>query len=370
MSKYEFSLANPADESQLRELIKTIIMDGALRISYQREPDFFLASQVEGRSVQTIVMREKTTGQIVGMGNRSVKDVYINGHKSSIGYLSSLRGRHEHRKSTGLVKGYRFLKQCHDQDPQTRLYLSTILEDNNYARNILESGRCGLPCYHDIGRFYACAVGLRQKTIFNPSNNYMVRQASPEDAVSIATFLNQEGKQKQFFPCYTLEDLIGDSGLLPGLPPDHIHLAFQNERLVGVTAAWDQKSFRQSFFLGYRSKLKFIKPLVNPIARFLGYPVLPAEGQRLNYLNLALVCVVNNQPDIFEALLCHIHQTYQRHYSFYMAGLHESDPLLSVIFQLKHIPYPSRLYLVCWEDGEDHYQTLDTRIPYLETGAL
>jgi len=55
----------------------------------------------------------------------------------------------------------------------------------------------------------------------------------------------------------------------------------------------------------------------------------------------------------------------------FMAGLHERDPLLPVLRQYRHFPYASRLYVVCWEDGEEDFGNLDDwRVPYLELGAL
>ena len=57
-------------------------------------------------------------------------------------------------------------------------------------------------------------------------------------------------------------------------------------------------------------------------------------------------------------------------YSFMMAGFHENDPLLDILRQYKGISYSSRVYIVCWEDGEKDRTQLDSRIPYLEIGSL
>ena len=53
-----------------------------------------------------------------------------------------------------------------------------------------------------------------------------------------------------------------------------------------------------------------------------------------------------------------------------LLGLHESDPLLPVAQSRAAICYTTRLYLVCWEDGEPFRAGLDGRVPYLELGSL
>ena len=54
-----------------------------------------------------------------------------------------------------------------------------------------------------------------------------------------------------------------------------------------------------------------------------------------------------------------------------LAGFHETDPLLQPIQQRRHVSYTSRLFVVCWEDGESDIRNLDPqRIPYLELGSL
>ena len=112
------------------------------------------------------------------------------------------------------------------------------------------------------------------------------------------------------------------------------------------------------------------RPLINVGLSLVGYPALPKQHTVLNYFNLGLVCIKDNDVEIFASLLYVIMAKYKDKYSFMMAGLHERDSLLSILQRFKGIPYSSRLYVVCWEDGEDEYDMLDDRIPYLELGAL
>jgi hypothetical protein len=55
---------------------------------------------------------------------------------------------------------------------------------------------------------------------------------------------------------------------------------------------------------------------------------------------------------------------------YLMMGLHETDPLLPVVRACRAAWYDTRLYLVCWDDGEPTRKGLDGRPPYLELGCL
>ena len=168
----------------------------------------------------------------------------------------------------------------------------------------------------------------------------------------------------------SVKNQVLSNGILRGLQTEDIVLAYQEHKLVGIIAVWNQKSFRQSTVMGYSTKMNLMKPLINIYAYCSGYPSLPSKGSQLDYVNLSMICVKNNSVDIFESLLGYIHRAYRNRHDFYMIGMHETDPLSQSILKLKYIPYNSRLYVACWEDGKNTLNSLDDRIPYLEIGAL
>ncbi len=365
----KFTLAEQADESDLRELLGSSPMTGPLEIAFGCEPDVFNALQVQGRYVETIAVRDKATDWLVGMGTRAIKTGYINGAAAPIGYLSHLRSRPAYRGGSGLVRGYRFLRKLHT-DGRAKLYLSTIIEANTDARHLLTSARCGLPAYHDMGRFCTRAVSLKPRPATSTKPTGHVRRARPEDIPAINRFLSWEGPQKQFFPEYHPQELTGASGLLYGLRSEGFFLAFSSTELIGTAAVWDQRRFKQNVISGYHPALKSFRPLINVGARLLGFPQLPQLNTILNCAHLGLVCVKDNDPAIFRSLLNVICKHCRDPYEFMVAGFHEKDPLLSVLTRQKGISYFSRIYVVCWSDGEEAFAQLDDRIPYLEVGAL
>jgi len=100
-------------------------------------------------------------------------------------------------------------------------------------------------------------------------------------------------------------------------------------------------------------------------------PKLPAVGAETRYFTLALNCVADDDPAVFSDILLEIIRCRRERYDFFLAGMHESDPLLPRLSSLPHLDMPGRLYLVAWPDGANALAGLDpARIPYLELGSL
>jgi hypothetical protein len=359
----------PANDAEIRNLLWQIPVPGAVQISYLRDPSYLDSLKVEGRHSHIITGRDTDTGRLMGLATLSVKTAFINGRSSPLGYLGSLRLVEEYRGSTYLARGYREIKRLHQAGP-ARLYLTTIIESNRAAREILTSGRAGLPAYHDLGRFCSLAISLRPRRRFTLPAGLQIRPAAPADIPALIEFWQREGPQKQFFPHYLAADLTRPDGLLRGLHTEDILLAYQQDLLVGTLAAWDQKAFRQSRVTAYNRWLGALRSPYNLLAGVVGYPHLPPPGANLDYLNLALVCIQHNDPKIFSALLAALFAKCRGRSEFIMAGLHQRDSLLPLLLKYRHFAYFSRVYLVCWEDGNADFHSLDQSVPYLELGAL
>jgi hypothetical protein len=365
--RFRFGLATPADNEDLLKFSAQAEMSGAIRFSFDRSPDYFAALRVEGRHTDVLVSHELETGRVAATGQRSVKNVFVNGTSTTVGYLSGLRVGQAARSASFLSRGYARLNELQARHP-VPFHLTTIMEDNTPARKVLLSQRLGLPAYHDLGRFCCVALSLHGKNNGHP--RFTLRRASAGDAISIVEFLNREGRTKQFFPEYRVEDFGSPGGLLPHLGWQDVFLAFDGPALVGTLAAWDQQIFRRWRVTSYAPWLSWSRHLLNLVARLRRMPLLPSPGSSLNAFNLALVCVRDNDRNVFKALLDEVIRSQQGRYECFLAGLHERDPLLPELLERPHVPLNSRLYLVDWEDGNRAIRNLDGRVPYLELGSL
>jgi hypothetical protein len=369
MSRYQFDLAGPADDADLRRLLAETPMPGRIAVCFRREPSYFAGAAVEGRFLQVLIARDLDENAIVAVGSRSVSPRHVNGRPEAIGYLGGLRIQQAYRNGTLLARGYAFLRRLHG-DGRTHLYLTTIAEGNRVALAMLTSGRAGLPAYHDAGRYHTAALA-RVRQARQHRSPIAVQPATPDDVPAIVAFLEEVGPRRQFFPCYEPGDFFTPEGLFRDLRPEHLLLARRGGRLIGTLAGWDQHNFRQTVVHAYSWPLCWLRPLYNAWARWRGAPRLPRPGQAFPYLSAALLAVADDAADVFAALLETLLSSERPGpWEYLLIGLHETDPFLAVLRTYRATWYTTRLYLVCWEDGEPLRRMLDSRPPYLELGCL
>jgi len=369
MSRYAIELADASDDEALKQLVADNPMNGRFQISLRREPSFFHAVKIQGPFCQVGVARDLHSGRAVGCATRAVRPAYLNGERAELGYIGGLRLDPRFRGGMLLARAYRTFRRLHE-DERTRLYLTTIIDDNHAVRQLLGSQRAGLPRYHDWGRYHTLVIDSTRKR--QPSaGSLRVERGNQSRVAEISDCLSRNGRRRQFFPHYTEEEFSKSCQHFRDFNVGDFHLALKGSRVVGVAAAWDQSAFKQTVLVGYSGMVKTVRPLYNLVARLGGLPRLPSPGSLLKHCFMSFVAVDGDELDVFRALLDSIHsQVAAQGYDYLMVGLHQRDPLLRAAREYPHRDYVSRLYVVYWEDGAEVCKLLDGRVPYLELAVL
>lgn len=368
MRQFEFTLAGPEDDAQLRQRMAADWMRGNISVSFRREPNYFRGCQVQGKSFEVMKCTEISTGKIISLGSRLMTTVFLNGRPETIGYLADLRLQAAYRNRTILVRGYRFLQQLHEANP-VPLYYSMILSGNTTALQTLVGGRAGLPYYHDLGLVLTPAIHLDfpQPSLRIPGVRF--ERGKTQQLPEILRFLHNWQAKKQFAPCYRLAAF--GSARLRGLRAEDFYLAVKDNRIVGTVAAWSQEEFRQTCVEQYSWQLRLMRPIYNLLARLTPLKPLPEPGSAIPYFYLAFVAVEENDLEIFRGLVRAVHcdrVSSPSHY--FIAGLHETDPLAAVLQDYRRIEAAGRLFAVYYPDGEAFFKQLDRRIPYIEMATI
>lgn len=367
---YRYDEAGPEDEAALRELAHSVGMrSSTFRLSYRRDPDYFHGLAVEGHDCQVVTVRERDTGQIVACGSRALRPVWIDGEETWVGYYGGLRIHPDHRGGTVLARGYRHLRKFHE-DGRVKLYTTTILEENEEAIRLLTSARAGLPTYSPMGRYLCQAVVLGGGE--RKEGAIRIREGREDDGEAIVACLRRNGRRRQFAPVWTLEDFAPDSSVTRGLRFEDFLVATGEDRVVGCIARWDQSAFKQTIVEGYGGYMALLRPLWGLVAPWLDYRALPIPGAELPFFFAACPAVDDDDPRIFRALVTAMANRFRRgDYAYFVLGLHERDPLREVLSEFRpSFTYPSRVYVVTWEDGAEALASLDGRVPYLEAAVL
>jgi hypothetical protein len=375
--KAVFELATPADDAAIRRLLACSPVPGAVALTYEREPDYFLGCGTMGHFYQVPIARHPDEGTLIGLSCRAVRPMFINGQVEAVGYLGQLRIAERFRGRWLLSHAFRYLRELH-ADGRAAGYITTIIEDNQVAQGVLvEHAPRHFPHYREVARLCTLALLVSRSRLLHalPARlppGCTLQRGTPDSLGEIVAFLQQQGASKQFFPFYTAKDFL-HSPLTAGFRVEDFVLARRRGQIVGVVGLWDQSDYKQTVVQSYQGRLRRCRPLYNVGAWLAAAPPLPRPGEHLRYAYASFICIQQNNPQIFRALLWQVYRlAAMRGYSFLSIGLTASDPLLSEAQRYAHIPYYSRLYTVCWreEAGAALHTRLDGRIPYVEIAAL
>jgi hypothetical protein len=359
-------LARPEDDPEIRRLLRENPMDGAIRVSLEREPNAFLAAAVEGERHATVVARDPDTGRIVGMGTRAVWNAFVNGEPCRLGYLSQLRIDRAARGRRRLIAaGYAALRELRRPD-ETPFDLTSIIADNDAARRLLGKGVPGLPAYRELSRFVTLVLpAVRPRRGRAPVT---IEPGVSERIPEIADCLVRNRRRFQVAPFFTAEELRSPERSR-GLAPRDFRLALRNGEVVGCLALWDQSGFKQAVVRGYAPSLARWRPWINRLPRSLGVPRLPDPGEALPHATISHVAVDGDDPDVFQALVETAHsEACARRYAYLVIGLAVGHPRLSWLERRFHPRrYESVLYTVDWDEGG---AALDDRLPHVEVALL
>jgi hypothetical protein len=374
MSGVRFELARESDDEALRRLLRDNPMPGSIALTLEREPSYFRAAAVEGPFHQVMVGRDEDTGEVVGMGTRSVRPVFLNGEVRDVGYLGQLRVLHQEGKplfvSRALARGFGFLKALH-ADGRAPLYLTSITSGNAPARRLLTAGLAGYPRYSEYAPFRTFAIALgRQLPDVHPPAGVRVVRAGASYVDAIHECLERNGPRRQFAPLWRRGVLFNDR-YTPDLAPEDFLLAIRRDTVVGCVACWGQGGFKQTVVRSYGGALGRYRRPLNLAARIVGWPALPEPGSAIRSCHASHVAIDDDDRAVFAALLRTLYNhAASRGFDYAMLGLSPRDPLVGIAESYRHVLYKSDLYLVRWEDGRDEVARVDQRAAGPEAAIL
>lgn len=362
-----FSLATPADDAALRRLLRETPMEGRIQVAFAREPSFIEASEVEGPVHQTIVACTPS-GETVGLCGRSVRPMWVNGERRSVGYLSALRLAPSFRGRPRTLKlGFAAVRALHDKDRLTPYYLSTIIQDNQPARRVLEKELPGFPSYLPKGELVTLALPTWRRRRARSPEGLSLRAATEQDWPAIRACLARAAPRYHFRPDWDAENL----GLCRALGAGDFTLALRDDAVVGCVALWDQRSFKQSVVAGYSGFLGTFRWLINLLAPLLGVPRLPPPGGTLDGAMLSHLAVDGDDLAVALALLARAHEAAVGRFGTLTLGLPARHPWTAEVkAHFGAIEYRSLVYAVAWEDGLDAARALDERLCWPEVAVL
>jgi hypothetical protein len=365
-----YALATTDDEADLRALLRDHPMGGWIALSLEREPRYFAAAALEGDVHQTLIVREADSGAAVGLFSRSVRDAFLDGSPTRLGYLGQLRivPRYRH-KIRHLRQGFAALRALVHDAAETPFYLTSIVEDNHAARRILGARLSAMPIYEPRSPFLTLAL-VPSARHGRYSHSSFVDQACAADMPAIAACLQRNYARFQFAPVWSAARL-SDPLCCPNLQAEDFWIVRDQRRVIACLALWDQRAFKQSVVRGYAPALARLRPFANALAPLLGLPRLPPVGDALDHVFLSHMAIDEDHADLSRPLLGRaLEQAARLGFALATFGLSPESPWLQDIAGVfRWRAYRSHLYTVSWPDGAWDGK-IDERPAHVEVATL
>ena len=362
--------AGPGDDADIRALLREGAMDGLIQLALTREPRFALGAEVEGERHRTVLLRQD--GRLLGMGTRSVREVFHHGQPARLGYLGQLRATRNVSHLRRMRDGFRFLEAAVQPD-ELPFDLTAIIADNAPARRLLERGLPGLPTYRPLAEAETLLLSTADPPWRRPRRptGPALRPAQPRDQARLVGFLQAQLARHALAPRWTEANL---RARCRDLAVEHFLLLEDAQgALRGVGAVWDQRGFKQAVITGYRPWLSRARPALNPVLALLGQPRLPPPGASLAMAYLSHFAMADDHD--IEGAVALVQalrgQARARGLAQLVLTLAVDHPLRAPLARrFAARPYRSILYAVCWPSREAPDDILRGRRLYVEAATL
>ena len=194
-----YALATPADDADLRTLLREHGMPSWVEMTLEREPSFFAGAGWFGQE-RAVIARQGN--DVVGMCTAARQRLYLDGRAASVDYLGGLRVHPRWRGNVRTLRGgFRQL----ETDGPADFRFTSIAADNVRARRLLEAGLPGFPRYQPIGRLDTLALPRARCAA---SSSWQ----RPHDSAELVAFHNREVRLTQLAPVLS-EEMVERVGL-------------------------------------------------------------------------------------------------------------------------------------------------------------
>ena len=364
--RFRFARATRDDEPEIRALVGELAMPGAVSVRFEREPDYFLGTTIQGDPCHVLIARHEPDGELAAVMVRAERRVFLDGTEARVAYIGQIRIAPHFQGRWLMQRATLEVAQLHDRSIP---YLGVIASDNPVALGTIAGRRPpGAPAVARVARLRSIAFVLHDR--WNTIGAALpVEWGKPEKLEEMAEFLRAYGPRRQLSPVIEREHLT-DGRTYRGLRLEDVSIVRRDGDIAGVLGSWDQSGYKQEIVAGYDARLRRLRPSYDVLARLLGARPLPRPGDPIRTAFGCLRCLADDDPDVLGALLTAARERARRQrQSFLMVAFDERDPLLRGLGRTPHVTYRSDVFLGSFS-SEDVGATLDDRPACIEIGTL
>ncbi|MCU4162876.1 hypothetical protein [Carboxylicivirga caseinilyticus] len=362
-SKYTVALLDRSYNQQMLDILKSCpIKSGGFEICFDREPDVFKLAELKYNPAKYIgfFKDEKLVGFIL-MGYHQA---YINGKTREVYHFTDFYVLEEARN-----KGF-FYKASELVFKNAEVGYAIIMQGNNDALSHVSRRHKKFPYVpfsKTVGTLDVRNILVTFKK--KESRKYEIRRATIKDIPTIIELLKTEYSNRLFGQYVDESTFKANLNKKPGLTIENYYLAEKDNKVVGVCAAWDTGSFKQTRVLKLSLNLRMTRFVYSVLAYLFGFPTLPDEGKCFKEVYLTDYAVKDRNSGIMRALLVRIYNEYRtKKNNSVIFGSSEDDPLLKATKGFFSQSVKSHIILSVAD--ENMINETKVNLPYIDVAML
>ena len=350
--RIEIRLAEKADNEGLLALSRITPMVGSISLRIDRDPDFFALLRLRGESKVFVAVYGS---EVVGSISAALRTAYLSGIPELVAYIGDLK---IHPRFSGSRISIRLLTALRADLNRSGVDVCfCVAADGNHRVLPMFEGRLGLPRWHSAGRFLV--DGLLPSPFYRRSKHYALEAAQRSDVSAIALLLDCFHKSRQFAPQLQEDEIAAALFASPELPFTKTFVARARRRIVATTTLCDIGPLKRNVFLNAPGTVKAALAVLRGVAvPFRGFQI-PRRGEALRLLNVRhFACEEGHEASLPLLVSLARAEAFRNRFTFLMLGLHERDPLRSLVRRIPRLTfsslafstslgYPARLEELC-----------------------
>ncbi|NWF73525.1 MAG: hypothetical protein HXY51_10870 [Nitrospirae bacterium] len=356
------SIACNADNPDLLKYLSNSPISGrTIRLRYDRSPDFFKLLHYQADRHVTFISRN-SGGTVTGMGSVSVREGYLHGAPTPVGFLSDLRISPDRGIALNWHRYYQqLLEQSHtlkELDGCSH-FVTAVIDSNAVAQQslIVPKRKPGYT-YDLLAKYVMVNILGPIPSLFRPRDSkpppgYTVTQGSADDLDELTDFLEQQHRCRPFGYCFRTGELerrlrVWDSPSARFALNQFIIMRGARGRIRGCLAPWAPTDAKTTFVDRFAFKVR----LLRLIGRVLTGIKFPKHGQALRILYLThvetdLTLPLAERQRVFRAMLDHVvDSTRNRDWHILAFADFVQDPLATDLAEYVTYRVPMALYQV------------------------
>jgi predicted N-acetyltransferase YhbS len=343
--RIEIRPASEADNEELLALTRITPMAGTISLRIDRDPDFFALLRLRGTSKVFVATHGR---QVIGCLSVALRTAYLSGVPETIAYIGDMK---VHPSFSGSLVAVRLVRALEADMRRAGIDLGFCVAANGNHRVMpLFAGRVGTPRWVPLGRFLV--HGLLPSPFQGRSKGYTIDSAQAADLPAIIALLDRFHRSRQFAPQLQEDEIAQTLSAGREQPFPRTLVARRGQSVVATLTLCDTGAVKRNVLLNAPASLKVGLALLGVATRpFPSFPA-PRMGQVLRLLSVRYAACEDGHHAALEALLGVARtQAFRHRFTFLMLGLHERDPLRSLVRGIPRFTFSSQAFATSLGDA-------------------